>query len=705
MNNYNHVYRAASLNQGWIDYINNIYSENPGTKILVEVPNTLAIDKSILPSLDSHISIRIAGGFDNVRLNNYNDKPDYRNDCFDTVIYSRNEVINIMNEIERVEKGIDPSWSKLEVLIYLYDTLRSKIMYDPKYETKPSKDIRSLRGLISKQTVCAGYALILKEFLDRRGIECHYVRGNAHAWNVVKIDGHEYAVDLTWDNRNYRQGFHHVAQYLGQDVRTFNAEHKPDDREPFKDYQSRLETIDINKINNFINYLNISSNYKSTTYNFTRKNGTRFILSQVGYFVYGGKYYYNYIYREVSPDGKEGPLRFFCSEENVAKLVDDIRFHRKYSTSQYEAIINILFSNENILDSMNKNTLYLGNVDSRYGRVVQRPSDIVKKENLCATFSFPGKSLRRSSGQYIYLQKEPISGIDINGRRVFRYKIYEVVSGEMQANIIYSEGELLNDNRQRFIDVFLSRERLDRKVKEAGGYVGFFDKDGIKTYDPYLNNYFRNKANISIINNKIRESRNKKPEEVKKEEIKKEEPKKEEFRLPTFEELKSLASNYELESYLVEGKIDYRVVDIRTRKVVTNLELVERAMFANIWLSSAGVKKNITTNDRGMGYAFNEPARELYDKFCRIAYNDCMRNGVIDTLSMYKGIDGGYKYNSEIIFKLFRTSYQAEIINNMFLKATRKQKNNKKPVAFYTYEHLGRLIENQYKDNNEELIR
>ena len=111
-------------------------------------------------------------------------------------------------------------------------------------------------------------------------------------------------------------------------------------------------------------------------------------------------------------------------------------------------------------------------------------------------------------------------------------------------------------------------------------------------------------------------------------------PKKEEFRLPTFEELKSLASNYELESYLVEGKIDYRVVDIRTRKVVTNPELVERAMFANIWLSSAGVKKNITTNDRGMGYAFNEPARELYDKFCRIAYNDCMRNGVIDTLSM-----------------------------------------------------------------------
>lgn len=703
MNNYNRVYRTDSLNQGMIDYINNIYRINPNFKIVVEVPNTLAIDKSILTSLDSRIFIRIAGGFDSQRLVNYSNDPNYRDSVFNDVVYTRNEVINIMNEIERIERGIDPNWSELEVLIYLYDTLRSKIMYDPKYKTRPSPDVRSLRGLISKKTVCVGYALTLKEFLDRRGIECHYVRGNAHAWNVVKIDGHEYGIDLTWDNANYRHGFHRKTEFLGQSVVKFNSDHKPDDREPFKDYQSRLETIDINRINNFIAFLNISANYKPTTYTFNRKNGTRFILSQVGVDAFGNKQYYRYIYREVASDGKEGPLRYFCSEENVAAMVDDIRFGRKYSKERFESIVNVLFSRENILRTMNTSTLYLGNVDREGSGVIQSPSEIKKSANVCKAYSFPGKSLRRSSGQYLYLQKEPVVGIDINGRRVYRYRIYEVVNGEMQGNIVYSESELLNDNRQRFIDVFLARDRLNRKVKEAGGYIGFFDRDGIKNYDPYLNSFFRNKDYIQIINRKIWEARSKKPEEVKKEEVKKQEPKKDEYRLPTFEGLKSLASNYDLESFVVEGKTLYRIVDIRTRKVVTNPDLAERAMFANIWLLAAGVIKNIATNDRGMGYAFNDSARVLYDKICRMAYRDCTYNGVIDTIGMFTGIDNSYKYNEEIIFRLFRTSYQTEFINNMFLKVAGKPNTGKKPVAFYTYEHLGRLIAS--KKDNEELVR
>lgn len=35
-------------------------------------------------------------------------------------------------------------------------------MYDPKHEQKLSSETRSLRGLITKNTVCAGYAMILK---------------------------------------------------------------------------------------------------------------------------------------------------------------------------------------------------------------------------------------------------------------------------------------------------------------------------------------------------------------------------------------------------------------------------------------------------------------------------------------------------------------------------------------------------------------
>ena len=92
-------------------------------------------------------------------------------------------------------------------------------------------------------------------------------------------------------------------------------------------------------------------------------------------------------------------------------------------------------------------------------------------------------------------------------------------------------------------------------------------------------------------------------------------------------------------------------------------------MFANIWLTSAGVKYYQDESRPGENYAFNEPAEELYNTICKQLLDSCKSQGVIDTIDLLKNIENNnsYKYNREIIVNLFRTPYQTETINKLFL--------------------------------------
>ncbi|OWA33094.1 hypothetical protein B9G55_23350 [Saccharibacillus sp. O16] len=101
------------------------------------------------------------------------------------------------------------------------DHLKVKAIHDwvvrtLKYDTTLSK-FTAYEGLKTGSTVCQGYALLTYDMLKQAGFETNivegYVKGEAHAWNMVKLDGKWYQLDTTWDDPVPDLGDHGVTTY------------------------------------------------------------------------------------------------------------------------------------------------------------------------------------------------------------------------------------------------------------------------------------------------------------------------------------------------------------------------------------------------------------------------------------------------------------------------------------------------------------
>lgn len=82
---------------------------------------------------------------------------------------------------------------------YVHDALAERVEYDVNSNMNQS----AYSGLVTSRTVCAGYARAFQYLMQQLGIPCYYCTGYAgedHAWNIVRLEGEYYNVDVTWDD-------------------------------------------------------------------------------------------------------------------------------------------------------------------------------------------------------------------------------------------------------------------------------------------------------------------------------------------------------------------------------------------------------------------------------------------------------------------------------------------------------------------------
>ncbi len=119
----------------------------------------------------------------------------------------------------------------VEKLKNIHDKIADFTYYDMTAQFAGS----ALGSLVTSGSVCESYAKGFKMICDRENIPCICVFGNydeeqraAHMWNYVLMeDDCWYAVDVTWDDRDGKDGVEFVDTYFMKGSADFNTNHTP----------------------------------------------------------------------------------------------------------------------------------------------------------------------------------------------------------------------------------------------------------------------------------------------------------------------------------------------------------------------------------------------------------------------------------------------------------------------------------------------
>jgi len=135
---------------------------------------------------------------------------------FSFTYYESKEVLEsrekaVQNKVKEItNKVINPNMKDYEKEAALHDYIINNTKYDNRYSSgnMPKESYTAYGVLIHGVGVCQGYAQAMDRLLKACGIESKMAIGEAndgkgwigHAWNIVKLGGKYYHLDLTWDD-------------------------------------------------------------------------------------------------------------------------------------------------------------------------------------------------------------------------------------------------------------------------------------------------------------------------------------------------------------------------------------------------------------------------------------------------------------------------------------------------------------------------
>ncbi|HAB65935.1 MAG TPA: hypothetical protein DCE23_01075 [Firmicutes bacterium] len=701
---------TSTVDDKLLKYVEN-YLENNSNNVAINFKNTSFVSMHDIELLErlknsNRVFIRIEGGYDDSRVNNYTADIYVNMHKYDN-IYSLYEMKLILKEINKIEQGINSNWSTEQKLLYFIGYLKEKIIYHPFFETAPSKDIRSLRGLFSHKTVCAGYAMILKELCDRNGISCQYVEGACnkkdsekgwltHAWNIVNLNGRNIPIDLTWTASKSKSGKLLDVGDLAN-VNEFIRTHIPGQYEKIQNYEKNLTSIDGKYLRVVSSLINKDRTFDTSRFEGSRKDGTRYSVTLVREEIIENEYLYAYVYQRILNDNTYSEPIIFYSKTNIALTLSRLKQKRKlekelqdairkgdtkkadeYRTmlkgSEYldgieDRIDNLLFSKLNMVNALKRRDYYLGEIKSKKNE----KDGTSYVDSILVDLEFGEKNkreqrtIKRNDGTSFVLERW--GTIHIDGCHVYRYRLFETVKENnvyiLKQNTIFTDEDIINDYREGIANDFLSRSRIERKAKETGGYLGFYSKEGIRTYNPNTNrvfkegiyNYYRIKPDVF---------RDYYPE-------------------LTFEDMKRMIKVYDL-VYYDDGHNRYaeKIVNKNTNEVITDERIKKQVRFSYLWLNCAGNKHYANEEIPGYSYAFEvDSAQSVFNVINRCITDSIVKFGTIKPIEVYESVKkkcGNYKYAEEIAVAMLKSTSTINILKDFYFMQNPSSVNMEAPI-------------------------
>ncbi|MFI3241420.1 MAG: hypothetical protein R3Y43_02500 [Alphaproteobacteria bacterium] len=437
-----HISNNEDFNFEQAKKISSLAKERKGEEFLFVFQNTKGIHSTVFRQLcgNPNIKIRVKGGLDEVAKPKYN-----HNSYIQRTIYSPEEMTAITKTFEKIEDKINPRWSNLAKAAFVYERLAKTICYDydSKHEYDKGRDmVRTLNGVTSKYAVCAGFALIFKESMDRIGVPCRYInKPSSHSWNSITVNGKEVNVDLTWDAVYFDRKKSNCFDFFGQNAKEFYSDkaHKADASEfplpnaelSVGELKAALKEIAPNKvetmsINNVGKLACVGTINNRKTYALTR----------------------------VLDGGKLSPITLLTSERDL------------FRTDMNEALASSLIN------------------------LTPHPELSIFKEGEVGFDSRKVKNYQRKDGSVFMLISTPSSKYSgVNQYRYLEPKL-EIGGGlSFLQGTIYSEQDLLHPKTEQdkvyVANNLLEKSRVENKLSNVGGYVGFMNGSQ-KTYNPSL---------------------------------------------------------------------------------------------------------------------------------------------------------------------------------------------------------------------------